>query len=138
MPMRVRVDTELGLVVVVCAGVVTAEQFARHVAPLVEAPEHSLMPLTLVDTTAALRGDGPSTILVEHARRAAENIDDALEGGARVAIVATQDEFFGLARMYEMLREQSPVECQVFRSLAEAEQWLGLSEDYESGLSDLD
>jgi hypothetical protein len=137
MAIRVRVDTKLGLVVVVCTGVVTVDEFNRHVAPLVAAPEYKLMPLTLVDTTDALRGDGPSTLLVEHARRAAENIDDELEGGARVAIVATLDEFFGLARMYEMLRDGSPVECQVFRSLPEAEQWLGLSKDYESGLSDV-
>jgi hypothetical protein len=137
MTISVRVDTSVGLVVVACTGVVTADEFARHVAPLVEAPEYRLMPLTLVDTSDALRGDGPSTILIEHARRAAEYIDDVLEGGARVAIVATLDEFFGLARMYEMLRDGSPVECQVFRSLPEAEQWLGLSEDYESGLSDV-
>jgi len=63
MPIHVRASSELGLAVLVFEGVVTVEEWDRHVAPLVETPEYSLMPLTLVDMTAALRGDGPSDIV---------------------------------------------------------------------------
>jgi hypothetical protein len=36
-----------------------------------------------------------------------------------------------------MLRGASPVEFRVFRSLGEAEQWLGLRPGYEAELGDL-
>jgi len=54
-----------------------------------------------------------------------------------MALVATRDEFFGLSRMYATLREDSPVEVKVMRSLREAEQWLGLPDDYEAKLTDV-
>jgi len=49
--------------------------------------------------------------------------------GARAAIVATNEFAFGMARMYEMvMSEKSSGDVMVFRSLAEAEQWLGVDE----------
>jgi len=137
MPIHVRASSELGLAVLVFEGVVTVEEWDRHVAPLVETPEYSLMPLTLVDMTAALRGDGPSDIVRRHSRRAAANIDAKIGSGSKMALVATRDEFFGLSRMYATLREDSPVEVKVMRSLREAEQWLGLPDDYEAKLTDV-
>jgi len=39
---------------------------------------------------------------------------------------APGDLFFGLSRMYEAYRQDSPVRIRIFRSLAEARVWLGL------------
>jgi hypothetical protein len=41
-----------------------------------------------------------------------------------IAIVATEPVVFGLARMYAILCEQVGVTVEVFRTVAEAEQWL--------------
>ena len=65
------------------------------------------------------------------------NIDADIEMGAKVALVASRDEFYGLGRMYEMLRDGSPIEIGVFRSLPEAEEWLGLAADFDDHLVDI-
>ena len=46
--------------------------------------------------------------------------------GSNIAFVADMDEVFGLSRMTQMLREDSPPEFQVFRDMAAARKWLGL------------
>ena len=48
---------------------------------------------------------------------------------AKLAIVAERDELLGLARMYELLRGDSPVKVRVFRDRDEAEVWPGLAKD---------
>ena len=136
MPIRVRIGSELRLVVVAFEGVVTAEEIAVDLAPLVDDPTYSLMPLALFDASAATHAEAPSEVLREGARRAESAIDTKLEPGAKTALVATNDEFFGLGRMYQLLRDGSPGEFEVFRSLAEAERWLGLPSGYAETLVD--
>jgi hypothetical protein len=63
---------------------------------------------TLLDMTNALQGDGPGEVVRWHAFRAEENIDDVIASGASMAMVATNDKFFGLARMYQTLRSALP------------------------------
>ena len=138
MPIRVRTSAELGLVDIVFEGEVTEEEFGRHVTPLVELPDFRLMPLTLVDMTTAVQSDGTSEIVRRHARRAAANIDSEIGSGSKLALVATRDLFFGFSRMYEILRDESPVEVGVFRSVPEAVQWLGLPENYTALLTEID
>jgi hypothetical protein len=41
-----------------------------------------------------------------------------------IAVIATEPVVFGLARMYAILCEQVGVQVEVFRTVAEAEQWL--------------
>ncbi len=45
---------------------------------------------------------------------------------SRRALVAQNDAVFGLARMYQMLREEGPEKIMVFREMPEARRWLGL------------
>jgi hypothetical protein len=71
------------------------------------------------------------------AHRAIYSVDEAVGPGSRMAVVARNDEAFGLARMYEMLRGDTPVEIVVFRSMPEAEAWLELPEGYEAGLEEV-
>ena len=47
--------------------------------------------------------------------------------GARRAIVVASDVAFGMARMYQILVEQSPQEFEVFRDIDEALRWLGFA-----------
>lgn len=135
MAIRVSVNTDLGLVVLIFEGVVTVEDFASQVGLLVDSPEYALLPLALVDMTATLEGSGAGEIIRQQARRAARNIDAKIDDGAKLALVSTRDEFFGLGRMYQALRDDSPVEVGVFRSRPEAEQWLGLPAGYEEDLT---
>lgn len=49
---------------------------------------------------------------------------------SRRAIVVDRDVLYGLARMYEILRDRGPEQISVFRSYPEALAWLGLPPDY--------
>jgi hypothetical protein len=48
--------------------------------------------------------------------------------GARRAMVVTCDVAYGMARMYQILREGSLDELEIFRELDDALQWLGIAE----------
>ena len=48
--------------------------------------------------------------------------------GSRRALVVTNDVLFGMARMYQMLRGESPDELEIFRKMDDALQWLGLAD----------
>jgi hypothetical protein len=47
--------------------------------------------------------------------------------GSRRAIVAEQDAYYGLARMFQLLRDSAPEQIGVFRGRHEAHAWLGLA-----------
>ena len=138
MPIRIRANDELGLIVATFEGVITGEEFEATVTPVIEQPQYASMRLTLADFTGALRGDASTEIVRRQARHSSFHVDGRIQGTARLAIAATSDEFFGLGRMYEMLRGGSPVDVAVFRTLAEAEVWLELPDDYGARLSDID
>ncbi len=133
MPIHVRVASDLGLVVIDFEGVVTTQELAE-VAPLVDKPEYGLLPLGLGNATNATRIELPSDLIRHQARRSTEAVDGQIGEGARMALVATNPEFFGLGRMYSMLRGDSPVAFNVFRSLPEAEEWLELPGGYADRL----
>jgi hypothetical protein len=48
--------------------------------------------------------------------------------GARRAVVITSDVVFGMARMYQILSDESPDELQIFRKMDDALQWLGIAD----------
>jgi hypothetical protein len=138
MPIRVSTSDSHGLVQVVFEGIVDVERdFGEAFASLVKSPEIARLPLLLVDTTSTTRIEGPSESVAAYARRIGEEVDDVAAAGARVAVIAVSDEFFGLARMYEMHREPTTVNIQVFREKAKATSWLGLPDGYEADLRDL-
>lgn len=51
--------------------------------------------------------------------------------GARRALVVTSDELFGMARMYQLLTNESPDELRIFRKVDDALQWLGIADAKE-------
>ncbi len=48
--------------------------------------------------------------------------------GARRAVVVTNDVVFGMARMYQILSDESPDELQIFREMDDALQWLWIAD----------
>jgi hypothetical protein len=57
--------------------------------------------------------------------------------GARRALVVTSDVVFGMARMYQILRDESPDELQIFRKVDDAFRWLWIIDAKEELLSAL-
>ena len=137
MPLQIRASTELGFILIEFDGVVDLEEFSRRAAPLAQRPELTLMPLAMADTSAAEEASGPSEIIRALAAQAVATVDEEVASGSKLALVAQSDELFGLGRMYQTLRDPSPVEVRVFRERSEAEVWLGLPSDYEGRLKDV-
>ena len=48
--------------------------------------------------------------------------------------MVTNDEVFGMARMYQLLTDDSPDELQIFRKMDDALQWLGIADAKEESL----
>ncbi len=57
--------------------------------------------------------------------------------GARRAMVVTSDVVFGMARMYQILRDESPDELEIFRKMDGALQWLEIADEKAELLSTL-
>ena len=55
--------------------------------------------------------------------------------GARRALVVTNDLVFGMARMYQILSDESPDEFEIFRKLDDALLWLEIIDAKEELLS---
>jgi len=48
--------------------------------------------------------------------------------GARRAVVVTNDVVFGMARMYQILTDESSDELQIFRNMDDALRWLWIAD----------
>jgi hypothetical protein len=57
--------------------------------------------------------------------------------GARRAVVVTNDVVFGMARMYQILSDESPDELQIFRKVDDALEWLLIADAKAEVLSAL-
>jgi hypothetical protein len=113
MSIRVNVDETRKLVEVVFEGELTGSDIADLMDRYLRDP-YSALPLGLFDLSD-VTALGISSDSVRHAaRRVAEHVNSRLKEG-KLAIVAPRDVLFGMARMYEILRNESPVEVRVFR-----------------------
>lgn len=81
------------------------------------------------DELIDLRDMETPTLPTEQVRSLATRITDARlsEGGTRMAIIAESNALFGLARLFEMQRDDGTVDIRVFRSESDARLWLGVS-----------
>jgi len=125
-------------VVVIFEGLITSGDFEQKLAPLLDSPRFTRAPLSLFDASELTGIEADSSIIRQVARRATARVDETAAADSRMAVVATNDEAFGLARMYEMLRGDTPVEINVVRSLREAEDWLGLPKGYAAELEEVE
>jgi hypothetical protein len=125
MPIQVNADESRELVEIVFTGEVTGSEFAELMEKYFHEPS-SALPLGLFDLSDVTIVDVAAGSVREAARRAEQYVDSRLEGG-KLAIIAPRDLLFGMARMYEILRGDSPVEVRVFRERDEAESWLEIT-----------
>lgn len=86
----------------------------------------------LVDLTRADAG-GPSRNQIVDFEVGAARREARRGQGARTAIVVADDLHFGLARMFQTLRSDGPVDYGVFRDMGEAQRWLREPSDDAAG-----
>ncbi len=120
MPVSYRIDRSLGLIFTTPQGVFTGQDMLTHVQRLSEDPDFDPSYNQLVDLRA----------ITDFAISAAElrmiTVYRLYNEKSRRAIVADEDITFGMARMYEVFREDAPEEIKLFRDMADARRWLGL------------
>jgi len=122
MPINYTIDEERNLVLTVASGTLYDADVMQHKAALRDDPRVTPDIKELSDVRGIEQLDVTETgirQMIRFDRDAA-----ASTGGHTLAIVATEDIIFGMARMYEMLTEQNVRSVQVFRDIDEATRWL--------------
>ena len=120
MPITFEYDSSRRLVSVRFFGVLSDDDLRDG-----QAKEYKLLRTRIrskADHRRARRGRG--TVTAEGLRNI--SIATPYGPGSRRALVATTDVMFGMARMFEMLREEDGDVFRVFRSMKEAMDWLDL------------
>src|SRR3972149_3691406 len=124
MPISYRIDPSRKLVLTTATGVLTDDDLIRHKQRLVADPAFQPDMRQLSDVRGVT--DLQVTPLGVRLMVAADEAHAPALGGHRLAIVVIEDLTFGMARMYQMLAEDTTRSVGVFREIAEAEAWLGL------------
>jgi hypothetical protein len=124
MAIRDRWDPELRTLFVELSGVVNDAELVGYGQRLLRRDDIPLGHNELIDLRELEATDVESASLRETA--SAFRGQDKTVYESRVAVVATSDVAFGLARMYQSFRGDSTVEFEVFRDIAGARSWLGL------------
>jgi hypothetical protein len=130
MPIESYVMPEHELVAFVHTGRVSDEEFLDYYKSFFESDKLGSPVKILVD----LRETSSSSRSAEAILQSAGVAEGKLAGSgssAKVAVVATKDLSFGLARLYEILSESARWEFVVFRAMDTALAWLGLPEDLD-------
>lgn len=125
MPATYRIDHKHNLVVSWGEGPLSLSEILEHQQRLGSDPLFHSSMNQLLDFGAVTE----LHIAAAGVRRLAEaNLFSATS--CRAIVVDEREVFFGLARMYELLRDRAPEQIHVFRSYTEALAWLGLPLDY--------
>ncbi len=122
MPVSCALDDELGVYRITLSGQLTDEEIVEAAEHMLRDPARAPGLHELVDARDVRLQDASSRAI----RQVAEMFSGGPrpERGVRIAFVAPADAAFGLARMYESLRHQSPAEFRTFRDMDEALRWL--------------
>jgi len=120
MPWSYTINPKQGVVFTVASGVVTDEDIMAHQKALRTDPDFRPDMRQLIDFS-------PTTEL----KVTTQGIKQAVAGnpwgaGSRRALVAPNETIYGMARMFELGRVDPQDEFCVFRTMAEAREWLGL------------
>lgn len=121
MSMDLRYDKHKKILYCLCAGAASIEEFDATMALIVSADEYppDVSVLWNVQAIDANTFDVTMVAQIASIRKAYPT-----RGDSKLAIVASDDIHFGLSRMYEMMTDEMPQGVHVFRSMADAEQWL--------------
>ena len=122
MPVRYEIDPQLRLVRVVAEGPVSYEDDRDCLASILGDPRHREGFAFLVDH----RRRAPAAT-ADHVRAFASAMEAAAPrlGRVRFAVVVERDVSYGLARMFSALTGDLAIEVEIFRSIEDAEAWLG-------------
>lgn len=128
MPARDHFDAERNLLLVVFDGTIADEDLLKYARQAIETSRSSGGHDELIDLRAI---EDAGQIESRTLRRVADlfTSSDRTPEQSRVAIVATSDVQYGLARMYQAFRSESPLDLRVFREMEEARAWLGISSE---------
>lgn len=128
-PMSVRdhFDAEHNLLTVVLEGAIEDEDLLKYARRVTEGADIPSGHDELIDLRTAEEARVSSPTL----RRVADLFSgsDRTPERTRVAIVAETDVAYGLSRMYQAFRSESPLDLRVFREMADARAWLELPEE---------
>jgi hypothetical protein len=125
MPITFTIDEEAGRVTLRFLGTVTDRDLFTTFEELYGDPRHRIGMPELTDCRDVERVEITAEGLRGLATATQASLDPAREPW-KVAVVAPADLVFGLGRMYELLREGSPEQVQVFRDITAAERWLSV------------
>jgi hypothetical protein len=122
MPIAYDLNSETRLLETRATGLVTAEELDRH---LTMEEEDGFIGLDELFDARDATTDLTSTQVRHFVRRT----DDMVKRGrfGAVAFVTRDDVTFGMARMYQLLCEDKPVNIGVFRDIDVAREWLDAS-----------
>jgi hypothetical protein len=123
MPLDYRIDVPLRTVIARAHGVLTDVDMLEFVAALHAHPGVKPDFDQLLDTREVTKLELSGACLREIAA------DTVFGEGSLRAFVTGSEVGFGMARMYQMLRDESPDEIRIFQSIDEARAWLGLPAD---------
>ncbi len=120
MPHKLRLEISLRTVFTTFFGVITDQDAREHVEDLRNHPEFEADFNQLFDArgVTSVELSGACVREIASMRMFGE--------GSRRAFVAGTDVVFGMVRMFEMLRDDTPDEIRVFRNIDDARAWLGL------------
>lgn len=121
MPISYRLDGDLNAIFTSVSGVVTDRDMVAHAGRVTTDPDIPAGARALVDFGGVEKVD----VTAEGIRRVAE-IFRMNSYAPKTAFVANSDVAYGMSRMFEFHRDDSPAEIRTFRDYGEAKQWLGL------------
>ncbi len=121
MPITYQIDKDAEIVRAVARGDVSLDEERRCFEAFLADPDHEPGFGILLDNRE--RGIPASS---EHIRGMARAFQDRREevGPARMAIVVSREVSLGLARMFALLTDDTPVDAQAFADINQAEAWL--------------
>jgi ATP phosphoribosyltransferase regulatory subunit HisZ len=124
MPISHRFDSSMNVLFVEMRGALSDEELLQYAKTATTDTEIPRFCHELIDLRGA-EGQGAST---ESLRRVAATFQDAEQApeGVKIALVASSDAAYGIARMYQAFRAGSQAVFHVFRQMDEARAWLGL------------
>ena len=125
MPGAYTIDLARSLVLSRGWGVVTDRELLAHVRALTADPRFAPHFRQLADLRDVTDMQVTASTIREMVRL------NPFWAGARRALVVTSDVVFGMARMYQILRDESPDELRIFRKVDDALQWLGIADAKE-------
>ena len=125
MPISYRIDQQRNLVRTAASGILTDEDVLGHKRALMADPEFRAGMRELSDVRAI-----DELRVTPAGVRSMVALDGASAGklaAYRLAIVASENATFGMARMYQLMTEENVQHVGVFRNLTEAAAWLGVA-----------